>query len=480
VKYWEIIANNLKKAGWSLGYVSAVDSRERTIWIADAHRGDGKRLVVRGDEKLRAFLELESAICACTELPRQAGQIFPQFSDMKTRIPPILMTFALVCFALVENTQAVSPPPDGGYPGGNTAEGQAALLSLTTGGFNTAVGFLSLRSDTTHSFNTAVGAGALLANNADSNTATGVAALFSNTTGNENVAEGPFALFMNTTGSFNTAGGFETLFSNLTGQFNTAYGFGALDLNTVGDSNTAIGTSALEANTTGNNNTAIGDLALSSSTTGSSNIAVGVNAATNVITASNVICIGNVPGADVSNTCFIGSIRGATTINNNAIPVLIDGFGQLGTASSSRRFKTDIKTIDKASESILGLKPVSFRYKVHKDTTPQFGLIAEEVAQVNPDLVIYDADGRPYTVRYEAVNAMLLNEFLKEHRTVQEQGATIAQLKSTVGKQEAAAVKQEAIVAQQQKQIEALVAGLQKVSDQLEAGKPSPRVVNNP
>ena len=125
-------------------------------------------------------------------------------------------------------------------------------------------------------------------------------------------------------------------------------------------------------------------------------------------------------GADVGGSCFIGNIRGVTTNNANAIPVVIDSAGQLGTANSSRRYKTDIKPIAEASESILALKPVSFRYKVHKDATPQFGLIAEEVAEVNPNLVIYDADGKPYTVRYEAVNAMLLNEFLKEHRQVED------------------------------------------------------------
>jgi hypothetical protein len=140
------------------------------------------------------------------------------------------------------------------------------------------------------------------------------------------------------------------------------------------------------------------------------------------------------------------------------MPVLIDSAGQLGTASSSRRFKTDITPIDKASESIFALKPVRFRYKVHSDTTPQFGLIAEEVAGVNPDLVIYDADGKPYTVRYDAVNAMLLNEFLKEHRRNEEQETTITRL---------------------QKQVEALTAGLQKVSAQLELSKPTRQTVLN-
>jgi hypothetical protein len=399
---------------------------------------------------------------------------------MKTRIPPVLITFTLVCFTLVQNTQAVSPAPDGGYPGGNTAEGQAALLSLTSGGFNTAVGFLSLRSDTTNSFNTAVGAGTLLVNTGDSNTATGVGALLSNTTGTFNTANGVFALFSNIDGQRNNSVGFNALASHTTGSYNNAVGAFALYADTAGVSNNAFGDLALNSNTTGTFNTAIGDSALELNTTGSNNTAIGVGAlvnvggelntaigsqaGSNVVAASGVICIGaNVVGADVTNTCFIGNIRGTTTQNNDAIPVLIDSAGQLGTVSSSRRFKTDIKPIDKASECVLGLKPVSFRYKIHKDAKPQFGLIAEEVAQVNRDLVIYDADGRPYTVRYDAVNAMLLNEFLKAHRKVE--GLT---------------KEFQAAIAQQQKQIEALTAGLQKVSAQLEASKPAPQVVNNP
>jgi hypothetical protein len=150
--------------------------------------------------------------------------------------------------------------------------------------------------------------------------------------------------------------------------------------------------------------------------------------------------------------------------------VLIDSAGQLGTASSSRRFKKEIKPMDKASEAILALKPVTFHYKSDKTGTAQFGLIAEEVAAVNPDLVVRDDNGEIYTVRYDAVNAMLLNEFLKEHRKVEEQEATITQLKKDFV----------ATIAEQQKQIEALNAGLQKVSAQLEASKPGPQVVNNP
>ena len=380
-------------------------------------------------------------------------------------VTPVFLV-ALVCFGLLPTMQAVSPAPDGGYPGGNTAEGQAALLSLTTGGFNTAVGFLSLRSETTGSFNTAIGAGTLLANVADRNTATGAGALLSDTVGSDNTASGAFVLLNNSTGNNNSAAGFEALFSNTTGSDNTANGNAALSTNTTGNSNTATGEGALSHNTTGTGNTADGLSTLSANTTGFFNTALGVGAGFNVTTASGVICIGSeMNGANVDNTCFIGSIRGVTTQNADAVPVFIDSAGQLGTASSSRRYKTDIKPIDKSSESILALKPVSFRYKLHEDRTRQFGLIAEEVAEANPELVIYDADGKPYTVRYEAVNAMLLNEFLKEHRKNEEQEKTIAELKSGMTAL-AATVKEQA-------------AQIQKVSAQVEVNKPAPRVVVN-
>src|SRR5213076_2465479 len=199
--------------------------------------------------------------------------------------------------------------------------------------------------------------------------------------------------------------------------------------------NTAIGEDALKNNTTGNENTAIGEGALKNNTTGSKNTALGDGAGYRVTTADHVICIGT-QGANVSRSCFIGNIRGIATANADAIPVLIDSAGQLGTLSSSRRFKKEIKPMNKTSEGILDLKPVTFHYKSDATNTPQFGLIAEEVAEVNPNLVVRDNDGEIYTVRYEAVNAMLLNEFLKEHRKfeeksrkVEQQEATIAQLK---------------------------------------------------
>jgi hypothetical protein len=191
-----------------------------------------------------------------------------------------------------------------------------------------------------------------------------------------------------------------------------------------------MGDSALSANTTGTGNTAIGSTALAHST-GNGNVALGNNSGANVTTASNVVCVSNV-GKDVTNSCFIGSIRGVQTQNANAIPVVIDSDGQLGTQSSSRRFKKDIEFMTKDSEAILALKPVTFHYKNDKTNSPQFGLIAEEVAKVNPDLVVRGENGEIYTVRYEAVNAMLLNEFLKEHTAFLEEQKKVQMLEAAL------------------------------------------------
>src|SRR6266545_3196478 len=233
----------------------------------------------------------------------------------------ILIALALGTLALVQRVEAVNPPPDGGYPGGNTAEGQAALLNLTSGTFNTAVGLLSLSGLKEGKFNTGLGAGTLLFNVADENTATGAGALLRNTTGNNNTANGMAALSHNTTGRDNTANGVQALNSNTTGGGNTANGDIALFNNTTGGDNTADGTGALQNNTTGGANTALG-----------------AGAGLGVFTASHVIAIGT-NGADVSDSCFIGNIRGVTTANADAISVVIDSAGQLGTLSSSRRFK---------------------------------------------------------------------------------------------------------------------------------------------
>ena len=314
---------------------------------------------------------------------------------------------------------------------------------------------MSLRNNTIGTFNTAVGAGTLLANTADKNTAiggaaflgntigtentaTGAAALVANTTGSQNNANGAFALVSNTTGSFNTATGLDALFSNITGQSNTADGFGALDFNTVGNSNTAIGTSALQGNTEGDNNTGVGLLALSANTSGNRNTVLGANAGGNITSADNVICIGaDLDGDNVSDSCYINNIFTATSVNG--IGVLVNGNGKLGTTTSSRRFKEEIKPMDQASEALFALKPVSFRYNKDIDParTSQLGLVAEDVEKVNPDFIVRDKGGEPYSVRYDQVNAMLLNEFLKEHKKVEKLEATVTDLATTVKEQAA-------------------------------------------
>ena len=272
--------------------------------------------------------------------------------------------------------------------------------------------------------------------NANSNTAQGTQALSSNTTGNANTATGVGALYKNTTGTGNTATGMAALGSNTTGFFNTAIGARTL------------------LSATGNYNVALGDSAGESLTTGDNNIDIGYNVF-GVKGESNTIRIGN---PDIRAT-YITGISGQTVVGGAA--VFVDSSGKLGTMSASTRFSDEIKPMEKASEAILTLKPVTFRYKQEIDprSIRQFGLIAEEVEKVDPDLVGRDEKGKVYSVRYDAVNAMLLNEFLKEHGKVE---------------------KLETTVARQQRQIETLTADLQKVSAKVEASKPASQVVNNP
>ena len=405
---------------------------------------------------------------------------------MKTIGRPIFIIFSFICAGFLSQLRAVSPPPDGGYPGGNTAEGTNALFHLSSGVSNTALGAQALYQDTTGGSNTGTGFQALFSNTiGGQNTASGAFSLFSNLQGLGNTADGYKALVWNTSGSFNTAVGAQALWRSTIGDNNTAIGAGALTYNTTAGVNTGIGSNALEHNTSGNGNTATGyaacdrnstggentatgHLALYLNASGSNNLALGASAGMHVITADNVICIGaNVAGDDVSNSTWLGNIYGVTTQNGTTAPVVVSADGQLGTVASSERFKKDIATMDKASDAILSLRPVTFHYKTDSNGTPQFGLIAEEVARVNPVLVLPDKEGKPYTVRYDAVNAMLLNEFLKEHRKVDEQQATIAELKKEL----------EANAARQQKQIETLTAGLQKVSAQLEVSNAAARTV---
>ncbi len=317
---------------------------------------------------------------------------------MKTVTNIIHLAFALIVFAFLALTpalRAVNPPPDGGYNGANTAEGENALFSARAGVTDT--------------------------------TAIGYSALFSNTTGEDNTATGALALRENTVGSQNTAVGARSLWFNMTGYRNTAVGEEALFDNRSGSDNIALGYEA---------GSRVGR-------TGSQNIYIGNHGASG---DSNTIRIG-----EGQTKTFIAGLRQSMAMGN---PVVVDINNQLGILTSSARFKEDIKPMDQRSDAILALKPVSFHYTKDIDPqgTAQFGLVAEEVAKVNPALVLPDKEGKPYSVRYDAVNAMLLNEFLKEHRKVE----------------------------QMQKQIETLTAGLQKLSAELEVNKAAPRnVLNN-
>jgi len=422
-------------------------------------------------------------------------------SRSRLRYGLFLIPLVLAAFALSPTAQAqLSPPPDGGYAGDNTAEGTDALFSLTTGTENTALGFNALYSNTTGGENTATGSTALISNTTgirntangfaalqsnttgERNTATGRAALANNTTGSFNTADGQNAMFFNTTGTRNTGTGSFALIFNTTGNHNTADGYGALNFNTIGSFNTANGYFAVYQNTTGNNNTGSGYNALLNNTTGSQNIAVGNFAGSNLTTGDNNIDIGNIGVAAESNTIRIGA-QGTQTatyiagISGSAIShgtgVLVDPTtGRLGTKHSSQRFKDGIKPMGKASEAILALKPVTFHYKkeIDPDATPQFGLVAEDVAKVNPDLVVREADGNVYTVRYEEVNAMLLNEFLKEHCKVEEQGQEILEQRATITELKK---EMETVVGQ----LKEHTAQIQKVSAQLEVNKTAPQMV---
>jgi hypothetical protein len=305
--------------------------------------------------------------------------------------------------------------------------------------------------------NTVLGDDALLNNTGDANTAIGSQALFSNATGASNTATGGSALIYNTTGFFNTANGVGALFFNTTGNFNTGNGANALLSNRTGNNNTGNGLSALNNNTTGSNNIALGALAGTNLTTGSNNIYIDSRGRS---TESGTIRIGTQQGRT-----FVAGISGVTVAGG--VGVIVDTNGQLGTVVSSERFKDAIKPMDKASEAILALKPVTFRYKHELDANgiPQFGLVAEDVEKVNPDLVARDDQGKPYTVRYEAVNAMLLNEFLKEHRKVES-------LEKAMAEQQKDNAAMRAMLKEQAAQI-------QKVSAELELSKTAPQTVKN-
>ena len=381
---------------------------------------------------------------------------------------------ALACLALLPIAQA-APAPETPDPASTcafcTADGTNALANASAGGgaANSAFGWWALFSNADASFNTAVGTGALLSNNGSPNTAVGAAALLFNTTGSDNTALGAAALENNADGSENNAVGSFALFANVSGAFNNAHGREALTNNTSSENN-AFGDLAMENNTTGASNTAIGDDALRNLVDGSFNVAVGDEAGTGLGASVNG-CIaigapGDGPFATFDNTCFIGSIFGEPVSDpGSQVPVFVDQFNNVGVFNtSSRKLKHDIKPMDKSSETLYQFKPVTFKYNSDWKGTTQYGLIAEEVAEVDPQLVVRK-NGEIMAVHYEQINNMLLNEFLKEHKKVQNLEVTVAQQQKGM----------EVLTAQLKEQ----AAQIQKVSAQLEVNKPAPQVVTN-
>jgi hypothetical protein len=374
-----------------------------------------------------------------------------------------LMLLAVITFASA--ALAVDPPPDGGYPNRNTAEGEDALFSLTTGSDNTAVGYHALHNITDSSQNTAIGANALANATAGPNTAIGADALSANTTGFNNTAVS--GLDANTTGHDNTAVGFLAMQFNTTGSFNTAMGTAANGGN--GDNNVAIGHEAMFGGG-GSNNVAVGIFALLAGS-GDNNVAIGSNAlfrnggSGNIAIGGNAgavlhgntsrnIYIGNegvkgdsaqirIGEKNVQTGTFIAGITGVTVADG--VEVMIDTKGQLGTVTSSARYKESIEPMPDESKIIFSLQPVSFRYKKELDPAaiPQFGLVAEQVEKVAPELVVRDDEGKPYSVRYQAINAMLLSEFQKEHRKAEKRAVTIKAQQERIAALAAAVIRLE-------------------------------------
>ncbi len=424
--------------------------------------------------------------------------------------PTGLINTAIGNGALFSDTSGAANTATGSYAlylnttgSNNTASGIYALANNTTGFLNTATGSNALFTNSTGSYNTAVGNDALYSNGAgNNNTATGYQALYTTTTngnGNtangylalyyntasSNVAIGSQALFFNTTGTYNTANGYQALYNNTTasgntasgyaalynstGSNNTASGYVALFSNTTGNSNTAYGLSALISNTSGSNNVASGDGALFSNTTGNANTALGHNAGRNLTTGSNNIMIGHVGASSdtgiirigtsgTQTATFIAGINGVTA--SGGVQVFINSSGKLGTLTSSERFKYDIHNLGNVSNNLMDLRPVSFRYKeaAEDGSHPiQYGLIAEEVAKIYPDMVQYDKEGKPFTVYYQQLTPMMLNELQKAHQDINALQSEMAVRRQGQGNPEVKELKAELASLQQTQQMQLLV-----------------------
>jgi hypothetical protein len=375
-----------------------------------------------------------------------------------------------MALALLSGTVYAAQPPDvvGSDTEGNTAMGAEALHNLTSGYYNTASGFNALFSNTTGSNNAATGAYALeynttgsnntalgqftlevvvAANNntatgsyalqqnysGDNNTATGAYALEYTSSGSDNVASGFNALYSNTTGSYNTASGSNALYSNTTGTHNTASGYEALYFTTTGIEDTGVGYGALHTNTTGKENTALGNEALYAVTTGTNNIAMGFHAGIDLTSGSNDIDIGNTGVAAESGVIRIGTAGTQTRtfvagIENSKVTgaaVYVTSSGQLGVLASSERYKTAIAPMGANTQKLQQLRPVTFHLKIDPEGAVQYGLIAEEVDKIYPELVIRDDQGKIQGVRYDELAPMLLNEMQKQQQKLAAEDATL-------------------------------------------------------
>jgi hypothetical protein len=414
----------------------------------------------------------------------------------------LVLSLACTLFVLSPHAFALDPPPGGSYPNETTALGEDALFTLgSNSSENTAIGFEALYNDTSGSQNTSLGAFAMYDNTTGgADVALGSNALYDNTTGTYNVAVGQDAMVANTSGNGSVAVGYTALESGTTGTENVALGFAAMANSTTASYNTAVGPGALAFNASGSKNAALGDGAMNMSSgsnnvaigwaagyslAGTNNIVIGYNGGYNLTNGANNIEIGNEGVKNDANLIrigetatqkktFVAGISGATI--SNGVAVMVNSKGQLGVATSSARFKDDIQPMKDASDVLLSLQPVTFRYKKELDSlgTPQFGLVAEQVAKVDPELVVRDESGKPYTVRYEAVNAMLLNEFLKEHRKVEHLEATVSELRAEAARE----ASLEATVDELKAALKQQAAQIQKVSAQEQNGRAAPRLIS--
>jgi trimeric autotransporter adhesin len=355
--------------------------------------------------------------------------------NISTKDPALWLLAAALCLCPVGTRAAGLDPTD-------TTTGTGALGSENGGFGNTADGYYALYYNTT----------------GYANTASGYAALFSNIGGTYNTASGYYALYYNTTGSSNTGSGFGAIFANTTGNFNTASGYNALNFNSVGNNNAGLGYRALYANTSGSSNVAIGGNALYAMQ-GTNNIALGYNAGKLTTSGNSNIYIGHagLNGSESKVTrigqlqtkVFIAGIRGVPL---SGATVVVGVGGQLGVVASSARYKNDIKSLADTADKLAQLRPVSFRYKTEPDAT-HYGLIAEEVDKVMPELVVRDEKNRPESVQYQELIPLLLQQWKAQRELNARQEAENVRGHELIERQAAALKEQEGRLARQEAQL---------------------------